>query len=261
MNAVQKLDVSEPTSLAPRMAVTPMEMLASAIDKGMAIETIDKLVALAERWDRNTARKAFDEAIASAKAEIPPIIKNRHVGFDSKKPGAARTDYRHEDMAEIARTVDPILAKYGLSYRFRATSNINEPITVTCILSHRQGHSEETTLTGGRDESGNKNSLQGIGSTITYLQRYSLKAALGLSASNDDDGKSADTGETLSDEQVDEISALLTETKSNLVAFLKTIKLESLTQIRADKFEDVKRFIRDTAAKRAAREAETAGAK
>ena len=55
---------------------------------------------------------------------------------------------------------------------------------MTCVLSHRDGHFEETTLTAGRDDSGKKNAIQQVGSTITYLQRYTLKAALGLAAAS-----------------------------------------------------------------------------
>src|SRR5262249_51399435 len=137
--------------------------------------------------------------------EIPTIRKNRQVGFESKKAGASRTDYRHEDLAEIARTIDPILSKHGLSYRWRTTSVPNEPVTVVCVVSHRDGYSEENTLCAGRDDSGNKNSIQAIGSTITYLQRYSLKAALGLAASNDDDGDTSDNSDAISDEQAEQI--------------------------------------------------------
>jgi hypothetical protein len=78
--------------------------------------------------------------------------------------------------------VTPILGKYGLSYRYRVSSNVNEPIVVTCVVSHKDGHFEETTLLAGRDDSGNKNSIQQVGSTLTYLQRMTLKAALGLAA-------------------------------------------------------------------------------
>src|SRR5690606_10591416 len=40
------------------------------------------------------------------------------------------------------------------------------------------------------DGSGNKNAIQGIGSTSTYLQRYTLSAAFGLTtADEDDDGE------------------------------------------------------------------------
>jgi hypothetical protein len=138
-------------------------------------------------------RAAFDEAMAAAKAEIPVIRKNRRVGFDTK--GGDRTEYSHEDMGEIARTVDPILAKHGLSYRFRVSSEVNAPVLVTCIVSHRDGHFEETTLTAGRDDSGKKNAIQQVGSTITYLQRYTLKAALGLAAAADDDGRSSEQAE------------------------------------------------------------------
>ncbi|MEP5450516.1 ERF family protein, partial [Roseibium sp.] len=64
-------------------------------------------------------------------------------------------------------------------------------VKVTCIIQHRAGHVEETTLMGGADQSGNKNGFQAIGSAVTYLQRYTLKAALGLSAEVDDDAQSA----------------------------------------------------------------------
>lgn len=215
-------------------SVTPMDMLDRAVASGASMETLDKLMALQERWERNQARKAFDEAMASAKAEIPVISKNRHVGFDSKKPGSARTDYRHEDLAEIARTVDPILGKYGLSYRFRTTSNPNEPITVTCIVSHRLGHSEENTLLGPRDDSGNKNSIQQVGSTLTYLQRYTLKAALGLAASEDDDGKAAggtDDDGPIAPDQVERVRALMKETNTDEPAFLKWLEVERVEDI------------------------------
>jgi hypothetical protein len=173
---------------------TPMELLKQAIAGGN-VEIAEKMMGLQERWEKNNARKAFDAAMADAKAKIPVINKNRKVDFTSAK---GRTHYKHEDMAEIARTVDPLLTDQGLSYRYR-TSIEGANVTVTCIISHRLGHSEETTLSAGRDETGNKNSIQAVGSTVTYLQRYTLKAALGLAASDDDDGKSAGKTATKTD--------------------------------------------------------------
>lgn len=217
--------------------MTPMEMLSRAVESGAPMDVLERLMSLQERWEANQARKAFDEAMAAAKAEIPVIVKNRTVDFTSQK---GRTNYRHEDLAEIARTVDPILSKYGLSYRFRVSSNINEPIMVTCIISHRLGHSEETTLTAGRDESGNKNSIQGVGSTITYLQRYTLKAALGLAASNDDDARAAgidEAGGTVSPEQISALDALLAETGTNPRRFCAYMKVENVSDILASQYQ------------------------
>lgn len=221
-------------------AMTPMEMLNQAVSSGAGIDVLTKLMDLQERWEGNQARKAFDEAMASAKSEIPVINKNRRVGFDSKKAGASRTDYRHEDLAEIARTVDPILSRYGLSYRFRTKALPNEPIMVTCIVSHRDGYSEENTLQAGRDDSGNKNSIQAIGSTITYLQRYTLKAALGLAASNDDDGKKADdiVDDVLPEDKTMALREKIESVGLDIVKFCAKWEIGSVADLPAEKYDE-----------------------
>jgi hypothetical protein len=180
-------------------------------------------------------RAAFDEAMAAAKAEIPVIRKNRRVGFDTK--GGDRTEYNHEDMGEIARTVDPILAKFGLSYRFRVSSEVNAPVMVTCVVSHRDGHFEETTLTAGRDDSGKKNAIQQVGSTITYLQRYTLKAALGLAAARDDDGRTSEAPDTISLEQTEQLLAIADEVEADKEAFCRYFKIEGIAQLPTKDFD------------------------
>lgn len=217
-------------------AMTPMDMLDRAVSGGASMEVLEKLMALSERWEANQARKSFDNAMASAKAKIPTIFKNKAVDFTSTK---GRTNYRYEDLAEVSKTVTPVLAQFGLSYRFRTTSNLNEPITVTCIVSHRDGHFEENTLCAGRDESGNKNAIQSIGSTLTYLQRMTLKAALGLAASVDDDGKasgSADDGGLITDLQLKQLTDLAAEVGADVGKACRHLKIETLADLPASRF-------------------------
>jgi hypothetical protein len=230
MEKVSVIPEAEPTALVP---ITPMEMLSRAVSAGADIDVLEKLMNLQERWEASQARKAFDNAMASAKAEIPNITKNREVDFTSQK---GRTHYRHEDLGEIAKVVSPILARHGLSYRFRTASPINEPVTVTCIVSHRDGHFEENTLCAGRDDSGNKNSIQAIGSTLTYLQRMTVKAALGLAVSNDDDGKAADAADAISLEQVEQLVALADEVGADKEAFCRYFKVGGLAEISVKDF-------------------------
>jgi hypothetical protein len=220
----------EPRALVP---VTPMDMLNRAVQSGASLDMVEKLMTLQERWEKSQSRKAFDNAIAAAKAEIPNITKNREVDFTSQK---GRTHYRYEDLGEIARVVSPILAKHGLSYRYRTTSNVNEPVTVTCIVSHRDGHFEENTLCAGRDESGNKNSIQAIGSTSTYLQRMTLKAALGLAVSNDDDAKAAGAADTVTLEQVEQLVTLCDEVSADKEAFARYFKVNGFADISVNDF-------------------------
>jgi hypothetical protein len=183
-------------------------------------------------------RAAFDEAMAEAKAEIPVIHKNRAVDFTSSK---GRTNYKYEDLAEIARIVSPILAKYGLSYRYRVTSNVNEPVTVTCIVSHRGGHFEEVTLMGGRDDTGGKNAIQQVASTLTYLQRMTLKAALGLAASDDDDGRAAGAAGNagaITAEQVTQLAAMCKEVAPEFEeSFCKYFKIDAIAALPAADFQ------------------------
>lgn len=217
-------------------------------------ERVERFIALKRQMDADAARKAFYNALSDAKAEIPVIAKNRKVGYEHKS-GAGETSYRHEDLGEIARTVDPILAAHGLSYRFRTTSVMNEPVSVTCIIAHRDGHSEENTLSAGRDDSGKKNGIQSIGSTITYLQRYTLKAALGLAASADDDGQTSEQPSGLSEDQIDELNGLIdqavdakpgTDRADWLTAFLNHMKANALNAIPAKDFARAKAAIQIT---------------
>lgn len=151
------------------------------------LDKLERMLAMKERMDEQRARISFARALSQARAEIPPIIKDATVDFKSQK---GHTHYRHETLAGIAKAIDPILAKYGISYRFR-TDQGQGGVKVTCIVQHSDGHAEETTLTGAPDQSGNKNGFQAVGSAVTYLQRYTLKAALGLSAEVDDDAQAA----------------------------------------------------------------------
>jgi len=230
LDKVSIIPQEEPRAIA---AVTPMDMLDKAIQSGAGLDVIEKFMGLQERWEKNQSRKAFDNAMSAAKAEIPNITKNREVDFTSQK---GRTNYRYEDLGEIARVVSPILARHGLSYRYRTASPINEPVTVTCIVSHRDGHFEENTLCAGRDDSGNKNSIQAIGSTLTYLQRMTLKAALGLAVSNDDDGKKADAADAITLEQVEELVALADDVGADKEAFCRYFKVGGFADITTKDF-------------------------
>lgn len=241
-NMANAVEIQVPADRTPMTsaALTPMEMLDRALSQNAPVETLSKLMDLQERWERNQARKAFEDAMANAKAEIPEIKKARKVDFTSTK---GRTNYQYEDLASIMSVVAPILSKYGLSVRYRTTAEPNQPIVVTCIVSHRMGHSEENTLMAARDESGNKNSIQSIGSTVTYLQRYTLKAALGLAAAADDDGGRAgeteDQAKKITEAQASVIRELIEKGDLETSVFCARWQVEAVTDIPLRQFNEV----------------------
>jgi hypothetical protein len=102
---------------------------------------LQSLFEIKERWEANQARKAFEVAITEAKAELPAITRNKAVSFGKDKG----TAYRHETLDHIVETIQPVLEKHGLSFRYRSDFQDGKVI-VTCRIAHRDGYSEETSL-------------------------------------------------------------------------------------------------------------------
>jgi hypothetical protein len=229
MNA-QAIDIrSEPTLPA---TVTESAAILSLIERmatnpEISPERVERFIAMHDGMEAKRAKLAFSNAIAQAKAKIAetPIIKNA-TGHNSK---------RYADFSAYAKVVDPVLASFGLTYRFRTIQS--DKISVTCILTGH-GHEEENTLAGPADSSGSKNAIQAIGSTLTYLQRYTLVQALGLAASNDDDGQaSGKLTAGLTDEQRTELLDLIDKTETDVAKFCETFKVEAVAELTGRDFE------------------------
>lgn len=160
---------------------TPLDMIAKANESGASIEQMTQLFELQLKWEANEARKAFNEAIASFKAHGIRIIKDKKVAYSSTK-------YNHASLGNVVEQVTSIMSQYGLSHTWDVKQSDGN-ITVTCRIAHVKGHADTVSMSGEADNSGQKNKIQQIGSTITYLQRYTLLSALGLATYEDDDGR------------------------------------------------------------------------
>ena len=237
MATAQQELIARPAEIEPaRPAITPMQMLQIAVKKGASLEQLSKLMDLQERWEANEARKAFVVAKAAFKAEAPTITKNKHVGFKSRKEGAASTDYNHATLDNVAETLSPILSKHGLTYAWETQQSDGGLITVTCVLTHVMGHSDRVSLRAGLDQSGNKNNIQAVGSTVTYLQRYTLLSITGM-ATTDQDNDGMGNVEMISPEQKDELVATMKETRADTSAFLKYFGVPSLDELPVTEFD------------------------
>lgn len=204
---------------------SPAEMIRIAVAGGADLEKLKGLLDLQERYEANQARKAYHVAMANFKSVHLEIEKDKTVGYKTDK---GLVGYSHASLANVVRTITKELSKHGLSASWR--THQNGTIGVTCKITHILGHCEETTLSANADTSGSKNSIQAIGSTITYLERYTLLAALGLATSDqDDDAKSVEP--LITDKQVKELLNLLQAkdlTEKKLLEFMKLEKLEDM---------------------------------
>lgn len=159
-------------------AITPMTMLYAAQQRGASVDELGKWMELYREWKKDTARDAFIEAMTAFRENPPDIIK-RHKATITAKEGKTGYAYNYANLDDVCDAVMESLSKHGFYYRWEPEQKPGL-IKITCILTHKQGHSESAALEGPHDTSGGKNPIQAIASTNSYLQRYTLLDVAGL---------------------------------------------------------------------------------
>ena len=177
MNDLVNQDEQQLPSLAPIV-----QLVAS---KQINPEQLKELLEIQREHDADLAKKAYHHAMAEFRKRVPKIEKDSVVDFTSSK---GRTNYRHASLANTLNTINGLLGELGLNPSFITDDSDPSMIRITCVLTHKDGHSTENAMGGPPDTSGNKNLLQARSSTVTYLQRYTLFSILGLASSDDNDG-------------------------------------------------------------------------
>jgi hypothetical protein len=176
-----------------QLTYSPHGLLSQALAQNVPIETLERLMDLQERWDAKQAKSAYLNAMSKFQSLCPVFKKNKKVNYPSKS-GGGNVKYNYTELGSITKTIQPFLEECGLSYRWEF-EDLEDKIKCDCVISHVAGHSERCSMRAGKDSSGNKNDIQSIGSTRTYLQRYTLIGGLGLStADEDNDGNIPEPG-------------------------------------------------------------------
>lgn len=191
MNAMTKPETLPAITPQP---ISPMDRIATLTAAGVSPEQLGQYLAVQREWEANEARKAYVDAMATFKASEPLTIrKDNHVSYRNKTGGL--TEYDHATIGNVVGVVCAALGRHGFSHRWD-TKQADGRITVSCVITHKLGHSEATAMTATADDSGGKNSIQAVASTVTYLQRYTLLAAVGAATSDqeDDDGRDSEPG-------------------------------------------------------------------
>jgi len=211
--------------------LSPFDAMQAAIYANVDLTKIEKMIELQGLWSAIEAKKAYTLAMAEFKKNPPEIVKDRDVGFTSQKTGG-KTSYSHATLGNVTNKINSSLSEYGLSAGWIIEQK-ESAITVTCRITHKLGHSESTSLTAQPDTSGNKNPIQAIGSTITYLERYTILALTGLATHDqDDDGEAAGPEiEYISDVQKSQIVDMISDCEVNVDEFLKWLKCDSFDKI------------------------------
>lgn len=195
---------------------TPATLLEKAIDRGVDMAQLKELMDLQDRWEKKEAKKSFLDALSRFQTKVPSLKKTKTAKIVSAKGSFS---YKYSDLGTITSTIKSALNECGLSYRWEFQENGNK-MKVTCLISHRDGHTETTSMEAGADTSGAKNDIQQKGSTHTYLQRYTLIGGLGLSTADEDNDvrntKKSDDQELSEEEILQQWTDLVNQAKTRV---------------------------------------------
>ena len=202
---------------------SPAHLLALAVQRDASMEKLQLLMDLKRQWEADEARKAFNAAFAAFKNEAIEIVRTRN---REQGPLAGK---KYADLFSVVNAVTPSLSLHGLSASWSLTKDEKEWIEVTCVIKHKDGHSESISMGGPPDTGGAKNAVQARASTVTFLQRYTLKSILGV-AEQDEDSDGGSGGGKGDDTEAARVSALVeqliagaraTKTDADALAFWK----------------------------------------
>src|SRR5579859_7372262 len=164
----------------------------AARDPAISVEKLERLYELSERARSARAKQAFAEAFSALQIELPTIDrKNRVVVYkkaDREKRGGPiesvdvpQQSTPYATLETIIQSIRAPLARHGFSIRFEHATSPQGLIETAAILTHRDGHAERaSTPPLQHDSSGSKNSVQAVGSSLTYGRRYALLALLAI---------------------------------------------------------------------------------
>lgn len=115
-------------------------------------------------------------ALSKAQGEFDPALKDSSNPFFKSK---------YADLPSVWAVSREILCKYGLSLLQFPSSNEGKHCLITRLM-HTSGQWMQSSV----DLLLTKNDIQGLGSAISYMRRYSMTSILGI-VQDDDDGQLA----------------------------------------------------------------------
>ena len=184
--AGQEIVVQQAKSLTRRKQ-TPEEsgggLMASIIklasNPNVDIGKLKELLEMQRGWEIHEDKKAMRHGMAEFKKNPPAIIKSRLATVQTKAGGAFT--YPFADLENITTEAQKGLAAYGITHGYALVDTPNL-ITVACILKYGAYEEPGVALSAGPDTSGTKNDIQAKASTVSYLEKYTFLAAVGMAA-------------------------------------------------------------------------------
>lgn len=129
---------------------------------------------------KEEARIKYIAALHTFQSQIGPVHKGATAG-------GGGMSYKYATIAHYLQDIQPALTKAGLTVHW-VPKVAEGALQITCVTTHTAGHSEQVSMHCPMADMRGGNAAQKLGALMTYLERYTLIAALGLSSEDTDAG-------------------------------------------------------------------------
>ena len=166
-------------------AVDPQALLAQAIDKGMPVESMERLLAMRREMKAEYAREQFFKALAGFQRECPIIGKDRVAKIRSKKGDDSSFSYRYAPLETIVAQAQPVLERWGFSWTCKP-SQTETHVKAAVHAHHVDGHEEITEFEVPLDPTSYMSEPQKAAAASTFARRYAFINAFGITTKGED---------------------------------------------------------------------------
>lgn len=191
-------------------------MLMAAIDKGLDIAVIERLMAMRKELKAEFAKEAYLTAMAAFQAECPVIKKDKPVSFTTK--AGQKVSYAYAPMDSLVSQAGPMIGKNGFSYKFELEESATQ-IKATCYANHAAGHQDSSFFTADKGGTDLMSAAQKASGAATYAKRIAFCNVFGIATGDEDVDAAGNAAPAKTDavpatnEQKEEIDRLTVQAK------------------------------------------------
>ena len=199
----------------------------AASQPDLDVAKMQQLMELKREWDKDRAAEAYAAAISEFQRKCPQIHKGR-------KPQSGPS-YSYASYDDVMAVAGPILAECGIAVTF-SQEQAEKSLRVTCRLrvgTHAEDHTFVVPVPDMR-----VNETQKFGAALSYAKRYALQGALNIVVTDEDTDAGNLAAQTISGQQVDELSAEIDKRQADPVRFLAAFGIEALCDMPANRFAE-----------------------
>jgi hypothetical protein len=199
------------------IARAPEALIEKALDNGVGVETIERLLAMRKELKEEWAREQFFDALAQFQRACPVIPKSKEV-----KDKSGKLRYKYAPLDDIVESVKQPLSENGFSWTLKPVQENDSEVKAVIVVHHVDGHSETSEFTVPVDPQAYMNAPQKVGSARSFAMRYAFCNALGILTADEDND--AEFGLDEYEAVREHINALSeAETKKELLDILRRI--------------------------------------